>query len=373
MDALLDWPFWLVALGAIVLMRAPLFASAMRRWGLLNVGALAAVFGWRAAGAALVVGGATWALLRVRRGGISALVGALLLFALHKLHLEGRLGAWGAAPLDLLARLAWSYAFLRLWDAVRAVGTGARLLDPLALCGYLFPFHMLVAGPIGAYREHLAADAREPDDLGFGALVGGLDVITTGLFYKLVLAEALRMFAFGVNEPLRTSSLFDSALLFVYLFFDFAGVSLIALGLGRLLGVPTPVNFERPFLATSLTDFWQRWHASLGAWVRAHLFLPLQVRLVRAWGVRRAYAAGLLVLVLAFGCVGAWHRLDARFLLWGLGMGSALALEKLVRDRLLRREWARAASWGRAWQFVGPVYVFAVLTLSLHPLWEILL
>lgn len=372
MDVLLGTPFWAAAALAIVLMRAPLARSPMQRFGLLNLGALTLTFGWRVALGALLIAGATWALLRAVRGAGLLLAGAALLFGLHKLHLEGSLADAPGAPLGLLARLSWSYAVLRLWDAARAVQAGARLLDPLALAGYLFPFHMLLAGPIGAYRAHLAADTAEPETLRVAGLVAGLDVVTTGLFYKLAVAEALRIFAFGLHGPLRSEGLFDSALLVVYLFFDFAGVSLLALGLGRLLCVPTPVNFARPFLAESLTDFWQRWHASLGAWVRAHLFLPAQVRLVRAWGVPRAYAAGLCVLVLSFGFVGAWHRLDARFLLWGLGMGSALALEKLLRDRVLR-ERARSAWLQGAWRVLGPLYVFAVLTLSLHPLWEILL
>jgi D-alanyl-lipoteichoic acid acyltransferase DltB (MBOAT superfamily) len=367
-------PFWLAALAATVLMRLPWPARPMQRFGVLNTLALAAVFGAGAAAAAGLVSAALWLMLRRAgarsRAAAAVVAAAALLFVAHKLQLEGVVAP---GPLGLLARLAWSYAFLRVVDAALAVHGGARLADPLTLVGFLFPFHMLVAGPIGAYRAHLSADEAPPADDDAAALVAGLDVATTGLFFKLVLAEALRVFAFGLDGPLRTSGPLDSALLLVYLFFDFAGVSLVALGIGRLLGVPTPVNFERPFLATSLTDFWQRWHMSLGAWVRAHLFLPLQVRLVRAWGVRRAYVAGLLVLVASFGFVGAWHRFDPRFLAWGLGMGAALALEKLVRDRLLRHEWARGVLAGRAWRVIGPAYVFALIALSLHPLWEILL
>jgi D-alanyl-lipoteichoic acid acyltransferase DltB (MBOAT superfamily) len=374
-SVLLGAPFWLAALAGTVLMRLPWPARPMQRFGLLNALALAAVFGWLAALVAAALSLALW--LALRRGGrpgprvtAAVVVVAGLLFVAHKLHLEGQAAA---APLELLARLGWSYAFLRVCDAALAVRAGAPLRDPLTLLGFAFPFHMLVAGPIGSYRAHLAADDASLADDGLQALVAGLNLATTGLFFKLVVAEALRVFAFGLEGPLRSAGLRDSALLLVYLFFDFAGVSLAALGIGRLLGVPTPVNFDRPFLAASLTDFWQRWHASLGAWVRVHVFLPLQVRLVRAWGVRRAYAAGLLVLIASFGFVGAWHRFDARFLLWGLGMGAALALEKLLRDRLLRRDWARSPWVTRAWRVLGPAYVFAVITLSLHPLWEILL
>jgi D-alanyl-lipoteichoic acid acyltransferase DltB (MBOAT superfamily) len=301
------------------------------------------------------------------------LAGVISLFVLHKLDLEWRAAGAALLPTALFVRLSYSYVFLRLCDAARAVAGGARLLDPLSLLGYLFPFHMLVAGPIGVYREHLEADARPLPEPGFAALLSGVNTVTTGLFYKLAVAEALRTFAFGLNGPLVSRGVGDSALLFVYLFFDFAGYSLAALGLGRLLGVPTPVNFDRPFLATSLTEFWQRWHASLGRWVRAHVFVPLQVRLVRAWGPARATPAAFVVLVTAFGFIGLWHGLHPALLAWGVGIGLLLALEKLARERLLRAAWTRGAVAQAAWRVVGPAYVFAAMTLSLHPVWERLL
>jgi hypothetical protein len=107
--------------------------------------------------------------------------------------------------------------------------------------------------------------------------------------------------------------------------------------------------------------------------VRSHVLLPLQLKLVRAWGVRRAYAAGLLVLVLSFGFVGLWHRLQPPLLLWGLGMGAALALEKLVRDRLLGWPSLQRPVVAGVLRALGPAYVFLVVNLSLHPLWSLLL
>ncbi len=346
----------------------------MRRFGALNALALLLVFGVRPALVAALVALSAWALLaHGARATAALLLAATLLFALHKLGLEQHFAPGHDGPLGLLARLSWSYAVLRLVDAARAVRAGARLMDPLALLGFLFPFHMLMAGPIGVYRDHLRADDAPVELPGFALLLERVDLVVSGLFSKLVLAEGLRVFAFGLDGPLRSSGLADSLLLFAYLFFDFAGYSLVALGIGRLLGVPTPVNFDRPWRAASLTDFWQRWHASLGAFVRAHVFVPLQLRLVRAYGVRRAAAVGLVALVVSFGFVGLWHRLDWRFLVWGLGMGAALALEKLARDRLLRRGFA-AHPWlpavGRA---LGPLYACGAVALSLHPLWELLL
>jgi D-alanyl-lipoteichoic acid acyltransferase DltB (MBOAT superfamily) len=377
MDLLLRADFWLCALALYVLMQAPWPAAPMRRFGLLNLLALGLLLGWPAALAAGGLALAAW--LGLRRAAARAssvplfVAAAALLFVLHKLNLERRPSGGALLPLDLLARLAYSYVFLRLVDAARAVGAGARLLDPLALCGYLVPFHMLLAGPVNVYQEHLAADERPLPGAGFQSLLAGVNTVTTGLFYKLVLAEGLRLFAFGLDGRLASGGLRDSALLFIYLFFDFAGYSLVALGLGRLLGVPTPVNFDRPFLSSSLTEFWQRWHASLGRWVRAHLFVPLQMRLVRAWGAARAPLAAVLVLVAAFGFVGLWHGLRPGLLLWGLGIGAWLGVEKLVRDRLLRAGLAQRPLASGVWRVVGPAYVFVAMTLSLHTVWGLLL
>jgi D-alanyl-lipoteichoic acid acyltransferase DltB (MBOAT superfamily) len=377
MDLLLRPAFWLCALAALVLMRLPWPASPMRRFGVLNLLALALLLGWRTALGAALLALVAWSFLAGVPRGRPALalyvVLALVVFVLHKVDLERRAAGGALLPVSLLVRLAYSYVFLRLIEAGRAVAGGARLLDPLALLGYLVPFHMLLAGPVNVYREHVAADERVVPAPSFLALLAGVDTVASGLFYKLFVAEGLRTFAFGLGGALRSESLYDSALLFVYLFFDFAGYSLVALGLGQLLGVPTPVNFDRPFLARSLTEFWQRWHASLGRWVRAHLFVPLQLVLVRAWGVRHAHLAGLVVLVLAFGFVGLWHRLQLPLLLWGLGMGAMLALEKALRDRTLGSAWTRRRLARGLARTLGPAYVFATLVLSLHLLWGLLL
>lgn len=387
MSLLLRGEFWSAALVACVLMQVRWPARPMLRFGAINLSALALLLGWRLAAGAALLALVAWALLTAlqRRQATGAattrrplmlvyLTLAALLFVLHKLDLEQRAAGGSLLPFDLLARLAYSYVFLRLVDAGRCVADGQRLLDPLALLGYLCPFHMLLAGPVGVYREHLAADeARVATPLSFSRLLAGVDLITTGLFYKLVLAQGLRIFAFGLQAPLRSASLADSTLLFVYLFFDFAGYSRVALGLGHLLGVPTPVNFDRPLLATSLTEFWRRWHASLGQWVRTHIFIPLQTHLVRTWGPARAHGAALLVLVVSFTFVGLWHGLSVVMLVWGLGLGTSLALEKLVRDRLLRHRWAHRADVQRLSQVFGPVYVFVAVVLSLHPVWSYLL
>lgn len=107
---------------------------------------------------------------------------------------------------------------------------------------------------------------------------------------------------------------------FAALFFDFAGYSLIAIGAAALFGVTLPVNFNRPYLATSIRDFWRRWHMSLSAFIGTYLFKPF----VRATGSQR------WGIFLAFVCAGIWHEFSLAYLIWGIGHGAALSINTKV-------------------------------------------
>jgi len=246
-------------------------------------------------------------------------------------------------------------------------GKTAPLISPLAVAGYLAPFHMLAAGPIAAYRDHATLDEAPPTAMSFPVFVIHLNTITTGLFYKFVIAESLKILAFGARGPLAApQSLADTMFLLVYLFFDFAGYSKVALGIGRLLGIPTPENFRAPLLAVSVTDFWNRWHMSLGAFVFRNIYTPLQVALVRRVGIARSRQANLLTLVVAFGFVGVWHRMSVAFLLWGISMGVLMFVERLIRDYAASVPALQHRAVAIAMRIAGPVYVITAISLSLR-------
>jgi D-alanyl-lipoteichoic acid acyltransferase DltB (MBOAT superfamily) len=193
-----------------------------------------------------------------------------------------------------------------------------------------------------------------------------MELIVSGLFLKVVIAEGMRLWLIGLNASWPTERLADSAVIVLYVYFDFWGYSLVARGTGLLLSVPTPVNFRAPLLSTSVTEFWTRWHMSLGAFVRKNIFTPVQVALVRHFGVKRAYYTNLVALCLSFGFVGLWHRLSGLFLLWGLSMGLVMAAEKLILNQRML-QWRREHPWVPAvMRIVGPVYVFIVIVTTLH-------
>ena len=106
-------------------------------------------------------------------------------------------------------------------------------------------------------------------------------------------------------------------------YFTFAGYSHLIIGLGILVGFKLPENFNNPYLATSIGDFWRRWHMSLSYWIRDYLYIPLG-------GNRKGIARKCMNLIVAMGLAGIWHGLAVNYLLWGLFHGVLLAGESLL-------------------------------------------
>lgn len=380
MGSCLDIRFWLiVALTGIVLRALPVRRT--MGFGLWNLLGLSVLGGWQLAASALVATGIYWSLLRLSKSRSLAGVGVLAAVLVPVgVFVANKIGAdWTIAQTWLsehpqalllhrvLVNLAYSYAFLRMIEMAHGViWKGLPLVDPLSTAGYLFPFHMLLAGPVNQYQDHLKMDdTAESRDPWFVALAGA-DQIATGLIYKYVCAEYVRIACFGVAGPLTSSAWIDTAALIFYLFFDFAGYSRIMLGAGIWMGVPTPVNFRSPFAATTITDFFTRWHMSLGSFIQRNIFMPTQMALVRRWGVRRAVWAGLAALVPAWAFVGLWHRFSLGCMVYGLAFAVVITADKLMRDRMLRQAWSQ--TWLATWtgRLLGPVYVFVVVTTMLH-------
>ena len=193
---------------------------------------------------------------------------------------------------------------------------------PLPVLGYsLFP-STVTSGPIHQYRD-FKREAENLQPLNLGTLGTAVFRITQGYFYKVCLAAWLQDVAdplLLIERPIALESLAAIVLLYVIFFFDFAGYSHIAIGFGLLLGVRVPENFRKPFLATSISEFWRNWHATLADWFRNHVFIP-------AGGMRGSRVkAGMLALGIMLAC-GLWHGFTLPFLAWGLWHGGLLLFE----------------------------------------------
>ncbi len=196
---------------------------------------------------------------------------------------------------------------------------------------YLLFFPQLVAGPIVKAKEFWPQiGAKRLEDIPWQAVIRAL---ITGYFLKIFVADNLAEQTTSLTlgpEHLSESSPFNLLpLLYGYtlqIFADFAGYSLIAIGLASMFGYRFPINFNFPYLSTSITEFWKRWHMSLSGWLRDYLYIPLGGN---RKGPGRTYVNLFLVMFLG----GLWHGAEWKFALWGSLHGLLLAIERYAGQR----------------------------------------
>ncbi len=195
----------------------------------------------------------------------------------------------------------------------------------------LFP--QLIAGPIIKYKD--LGDQIDQRSYPVERFASGVQVFVVGLAKKVLLANNLGMLwdaykALPVSQ-LTTAGAWLGILAFSFqLYFDFSGYSDMAVGLGRMLGFEFGRNFDYPYISRSLTEFWRRWHISLGSWFREYLYIPLG-------GNRVSKPRLLFNLMVVWAATGIWHGASWNFLLWGLYYGLLLVVEKFFLNRWLER------------------------------------
>ena len=196
---------------------------------------------------------------------------------------------------------------------------------------YVAMFPQLIAGPIVKYRD--VEKSMHHRRITLPDVSEGLKRFCMGLGKKVLLANNIgELWAFVSAMDLRRISMLTAWLGIVafgfQIYFDFSGYSDMAIGLGRMLGFRFPENFNYPYISASVTEFWRRWHISLGSWFREYVYFPLG-------GSRRGLPKQLLNILVVWMLTGIWHGAGWNFLLWGLWFAFALMLEKLFLGRLL--------------------------------------
>jgi len=216
---------------------------------------------------------------------------------------------------------------------------------------YVMFFPQLVAGPIVRAAEFIP-QLKESPRLCRSQIYPGLIQILRGFIKKILIADHLAMMVDPVfASPQIYSSITIAIAILAYagqIYGDFAGYSDIAIGSARLLGFELPENFRHPYLATSIADFWRRWHITLSTWLRDYLYIPLGGNRV---GTARTYCNLMITMVLG----GLWHGAAWNFLAWGVWHGVALSLERaLHRGRM-------ADASGRAGSILSWLATFVVV------------
>jgi D-alanyl-lipoteichoic acid acyltransferase DltB (MBOAT superfamily) len=232
----------------------------------------------------------------------------------------------------------------------------------LDVANYAAFFPQMICGPIQRAEDFFAQTSqyRNPS---LDTVSSGLRLILFGLFKKLMVADQLGMVIDPWFVQLRQHTP-AQLLLILYLFpiqlyADFSGITDIAIGVGRLFGVESPPNFDAPFYAPTIADYWRRWHMSLSSWLRDYLFTPLR-HATRALG-----NAGLVFsLIVTMTAIGVWHGARASYLVFGLINGVYMSVSALTLTR--RNRWFKAhPSLAAARQYVGPLIVFHLVVVAL--------
>jgi D-alanyl-lipoteichoic acid acyltransferase DltB (MBOAT superfamily) len=240
--------------------------------------------------------------------------------------------------------------------------TAGRLTDFLLFMAF---FPKVLMGPIER-GEHLLPqiEGLEKSRFDYDRLREGLLLFGWGLFKKLVVAERLavyvnRIYSSPADEP-GLPVVFAAVAFSFQLYSDFSGYTDMALGVGKLFGLELTQNFDRPYTATTIQDFWRRWHLSFSTWIRDYMFLPLRMAL------RRAGKAGLVAaLMITFFVVGVWHGIGWPFAVFGLLQGFYMVVSTLTlsaRNDFWERHGQLDRLWLRTCRRVG---TFSLVTFSL--------
>lgn len=201
------------------------------------------------------------------------------------------------------------------------------------LLAFVFFAPCRVAGPIRRYSDFIAEVERAAP--GAEDIYRGLLRVLIGLAKKYIIADTLSLTVAELEAVRSSSHAWVVVLAYGFqLLFDFSAYSDLAVGFSRMLGLRVPENFNYPYLASNVREFWNRWHISLSHWVRDYVFVPTGRRLFGT--ALRPYPALIAAIsyLVTFAIVGAWHGLTASFLVWGLYHGALLSMHHVIQTNM---------------------------------------
>lgn len=196
---------------------------------------------------------------------------------------------------------------------------------------FLSFFPVVMSGPIER-ASNMFHQFKGKLQFSYEMVVGGLQLMLWGYFMKLALADRISIYIDAVfkntDQHVGSSLLLAALMQPIRVYGDLGGYSLIAIGCAKVMGINVIPNFNRPFFATTMSEFWRRWHISLIKWLTDYVYTPL------SFGFRKYGALGIVIaLNLTFIISGAWHGAAINFLIWGGIQGAALSIEMLTRKR----------------------------------------
>ena len=218
-----------------------------------------------------------------------------------------------------------------LVDVYRKDAKEAESFSDLAL--YISMFPQLIAGPIVRYSA--VSEAITQRRITFSDTLAGMSLFVLGLSQKMLIANnvaevADHVYALDLTAVKTLTAWVGSTAYTLQIYFDFCGYSLMAMGIGRIMGFSFPRNFNYPYVSQSITEFWRRWHMSLSSWFRDYLYIPLG-------GNRKGPVRTYLNLFIVFFLCGLWHGASWTFVAWGIFHGMVLIIERAGLSFILQK------------------------------------
>ncbi len=225
-------------------------------------------------------------------------------------------------------------------------------------------FPQLIAGPIER-AKHLLPQIEKKRVLSLDDFFGGVHLIFYGLFQKMFIADNLAKIVdpvFTNTGPQNGAAVLVAMYAFNFqIFCDFAGYSNIARGLGKMMGFEIMVNFNLPFFAPNVQEFWNKWHISLSSWIRDYLYVPLFRSLTYVQGNLRVYYSLLISMVV----IGLWHGASWHFVAFGLYYGFMLVAFIVLRAKLVQHINPKSIIGQKIWFLIRIVFMFHITALGM--------
>lgn len=203
----------------------------------------------------------------------------------------------------------------------------------LSFAAYISMFPQIVAGPIVRYED--VANEIDNRTVNMSKISIGIGIFIKGLAKKVLLANNIGMVwttvkAMDFTEISALTAWIGILAYTFQIYFDFSGYSDMAVGLGKMMGFTFPENFDHPYISKSVSEFWRRWHITLGSWFRSYVYIPLG-------GNRKGKGRTLFNLMVVWALTGLWHGASWNFVLWGVYFGVLIIIERLGWGKVLEK------------------------------------
>ena len=278
--------------------------------------------------------------------------------------------------LNTFSQMGWfqfigiSYLTFRVVQIIIEIYDGViERVSVIEFTGFLIFFPTFSCGPIDRSRRFESDFTKTYKRSEYLELFGiGLEKMIWGLLYKFVLAELGYKVMLLVTEPTLLNEIAYAYTYGIYMFFDFAGYSLMAVGTGYMLGIKVPDNFNKPFLSKDMKDFWARWHITLSEWFRDFIFTRFVMASMKKKRFPTRFTTASVGFIINMFVMGVWHGLGTCYILYGLYHGVLLALTEIYQKkskfykRNKKKKWYGVLSWAVTMNLV----MFGFLIFSGH-------